>query len=153
MTHPYFLFSALVHHVMPNILGYCQVYPLCLTDCLLIYLLTCYDHCACFFGFKFNWITIFVLFAWLDLFMFTDSHLFLQLCLCLLYWNIAVFIKLLHLDSTSASMSSSLQNTLRTLNPAKVSQLQAANAYHGKMLKGYQEQFNNLRPANKTLTQ
>ncbi len=49
---------------------------------------------------------------------------------------VTAFNKLPHMDSHSASVSS-LQNTSPTMNPAEVSNLQAAFAYQSEMLKGY----------------
>ena len=61
------------------------------------------------------------------------------------------FNKLLHMDSHSAS-ASSLQNTSPPLNPAEVSNLQAAFAYQSNMLKEYQEQLTKLQSVNEHLT-
>ncbi len=61
-------------------------------------------------------------------------------------------IKLLQMDSNTASASPSLQNTSPPMNPAEVSQLQAAFAYQSEVLKGYQEQLNQLQSANDHLT-
>ncbi len=56
------------------------------------------------------------------------------------------------MDSTSASASTPLQNTSPPMNPAEVSQLQAAFAYQSELLKNYQEQLNKLQSANDHLT-
>ncbi len=61
-------------------------------------------------------------------------------------------IKLLQMDSNTASASPSLQNTSPPMNPAEISQLQAAFAYQSEVLKGYQEQLNQLQSANDHLT-
>ncbi len=55
-------------------------------------------------------------------------------------------------NTASASASPSLQNTSPPMNPAEVSQLQAAFAYQSEVLKGYQEQLNQLQSANEHLT-
>ncbi len=55
------------------------------------------------------------------------------------------------MDSTSAS-AASLQNTLPPMNPAEVSNLQAAFAYQSELMKGYQEQLTNLQSVNEHLT-
>jgi len=55
------------------------------------------------------------------------------------------------MDSNTAS-ASSLQNTLPLMNPAEVSELQAAFAYQSEVLKGYQEQLDKLQSANEYLT-
>ncbi|KAI2647999.1 Transposon Tf2-9 polyprotein [Labeo rohita] len=55
------------------------------------------------------------------------------------------------MDSNAAS-ASSLQNTLPTLNPAEVSNLQAAFAYQSELLKSYQEQLAKLQSVNEHLT-
>lgn len=57
-----------------------------------------------------------------------------------------------HMDSSSASASLSLQNTLPTMNPVEVSQLQVAFDYQSKLLKNCQEQLNKLQSANDHLT-
>ncbi len=54
------------------------------------------------------------------------------------------------MDSHSAS-ASSLQNNLPTMNPAEVSNMQAAFAYQSEMLKGYQEQLTKLQSVNEHL--
>ncbi len=59
--------------------------------------------------------------------------------------------KLLLMDSNSAS-AASLQNTLPPMNPAEVSNLQAAFAYQNELLKGYQEQLSSLQSINGHLT-
>ncbi len=56
------------------------------------------------------------------------------------------------MDSNTASASPSLQNTLPSMNPVEVSQLQAAFTYQSEVLKGYQEQLNQLQSANEHLT-
>ncbi len=55
--------------------------------------------------------------------------------------------KLLLMDSNSAS-AASLQNTSPPMNPAEVSNLQAAFAYQNELLKGYQEQLFSLQSIN-----
>jgi len=55
------------------------------------------------------------------------------------------------MDSNAAS-ASSLQNTSPKLNPAEVSNLQAAFAYQSEVLKGYQEQLAKLQSVNEHLT-
>ncbi|KAG1926575.1 retrotransposable element [Pimephales promelas] len=55
------------------------------------------------------------------------------------------------MDSNAAS-ASSLQNTSPQLNPAEVSNLQAAFAYQSEVLKGYQEQLTKLQSVNEHLT-
>ncbi|KAL0167369.1 hypothetical protein M9458_039213, partial [Cirrhinus mrigala] len=64
----------------------------------------------------------------------------------------AYFNKQPHMDSTSAS-ASSLQNTSPTMNPAEVTNLQAAFAYQSEILKSYQEQLSKLQSVNEHLTQ
>ncbi|KAL0163510.1 hypothetical protein M9458_039263 [Cirrhinus mrigala] len=59
--------------------------------------------------------------------------------------------KLPQMDSNAAS-ASSLQNTSPTLNPAEVSNLQAAFAYQSELLKSYQEQLAKLQSVNEHLT-
>uniref|UniRef100_A0A671LRM1 CCHC-type domain-containing protein n=1 Tax=Sinocyclocheilus anshuiensis TaxID=1608454 RepID=A0A671LRM1_9TELE len=59
--------------------------------------------------------------------------------------------KLLQIDSNTAS-TSLLQNTLPQLNPAEVSNLQAAFAYQSEVLKGYQDQLDKLQSVNEHLT-
>ncbi|KAI2660547.1 Transposon Tf2-9 polyprotein [Labeo rohita] len=56
------------------------------------------------------------------------------------------------MDSTPAS-ASTLQNTSPTMNPAEVSNLQAAFAYQSEILKSYQEQLSKLQSVNEHLTQ
>ncbi|KAI2645252.1 Transposon Tf2-6 polyprotein [Labeo rohita] len=56
------------------------------------------------------------------------------------------------MDSSSAS-ASALQNTSPTMNPAEVSNLQAAFAYQSEILKSYQEQLSKLQSVNEHLTQ
>ncbi|KAI2649352.1 Transposon Tf2-6 polyprotein [Labeo rohita] len=55
------------------------------------------------------------------------------------------------MDSNAAS-ASSLQNTSPPLNPAEVSNLQAAFAYQSELLKSYQEQLTKLQSVNEHLT-
>ena len=55
------------------------------------------------------------------------------------------------MDSNAAS-ASSLQNTSPQLNPAEVSNLQAAFAYQSEVLKGYQDQLTKLQSVNEHLT-
>ncbi|KAI2665737.1 Retrotransposon-like protein 1 [Labeo rohita] len=55
------------------------------------------------------------------------------------------------MDSNAAS-GSTLQNTSPTLNPAEVSNLQAAFAYQSELLKSYQEQLAKLQSVNEHLT-
>ncbi|KAI2647858.1 Transposon Tf2-9 polyprotein [Labeo rohita] len=55
------------------------------------------------------------------------------------------------MDSNAAS-ASSLQNTSPTMNPAEVSNLQAAFAYQSELLKSYQEQHAKLQSVNEHLT-
>ncbi|KAI2648976.1 Transposon Tf2-9 polyprotein [Labeo rohita] len=55
------------------------------------------------------------------------------------------------MDSNAAS-APSLQNTLPPLNPAEVSNLQAAFAYQSELLKNYQEQLTKLQSVNEHLT-
>ncbi|KAI2643996.1 Transposon Tf2-6 polyprotein [Labeo rohita] len=55
------------------------------------------------------------------------------------------------MDSNAAS-ASPLQNTLPTLNPAEVSNLQAAFAYQSELMKSYQEQLTKLQSVNEHLT-
>ncbi|KAI2646333.1 Transposon Tf2-9 polyprotein [Labeo rohita] len=55
------------------------------------------------------------------------------------------------MDSNAAS-ASQLQNTSPTLNPAEVSNLQAAFAYQSELLKNYQEQLTKLQSVNEHLT-
>ncbi|KAL0152240.1 hypothetical protein M9458_051963 [Cirrhinus mrigala] len=57
-----------------------------------------------------------------------------------------------HMDSNTAS-ASALQNTSPSMNPAEVSNLQAAFAYQSEMLKSYQEQLTKLQSVNEHLTQ
>ncbi|KAL0199172.1 hypothetical protein M9458_007712, partial [Cirrhinus mrigala] len=59
--------------------------------------------------------------------------------------------KLPHMDSNAAS-ASPLQNTSPSLNPAEVSNLQAAFAYQSELLKSYQEQLTKLQSVNEHLT-
>ncbi|KAI2644715.1 Retrotransposon-derived protein PEG10 [Labeo rohita] len=59
--------------------------------------------------------------------------------------------KLPHMDSNTAS-ASPLQNTSPSLNPAEVSNLQAAFAYQSELLKSYQEQLTKLQSVNEHLT-
>ncbi|KAL0179864.1 hypothetical protein M9458_025306 [Cirrhinus mrigala] len=59
--------------------------------------------------------------------------------------------KLPQMDSNAAS-APSLQNTSPTLNPAEVSNLQAAFAYQSELLKSYQEQLAKLQSVNEHLT-
>ncbi|KAL0164283.1 hypothetical protein M9458_040036 [Cirrhinus mrigala] len=54
------------------------------------------------------------------------------------------------MDSNAAS-ASSLQNTSPTLNPAEVSNLQAAFTYQSELLKSYQEQLTKLQSVNEHL--
>ncbi|KAI2662443.1 Transposon Tf2-9 polyprotein [Labeo rohita] len=55
------------------------------------------------------------------------------------------------MDSNAAS-APSLQNTSPPLNPAEVSNLQAAFAYQSELLKNYQEQLTKLQSVNEHLT-
>ncbi len=64
---------------------------------------------------------------------------------------VTAFNKLPHMDSNSAS-ASSLQNTSPPMNPAEVSNLQAAFTYQSEMLKSYQEQLIKLQSVNEHLT-
>ncbi|KAL0173222.1 hypothetical protein M9458_033533, partial [Cirrhinus mrigala] len=53
---------------------------------------------------------------------------------------------------SNATSASSLQNTSPPLNPAEVSNLQAAFAYQSELLKSYQEQLTKLQSVNERLT-
>lgn len=56
------------------------------------------------------------------------------------------------MDSKQKPSLSLLQNTSPEINPAEVSQLQAAYAYQSDLLQEFQGQLSSLRAANEHLT-
>ncbi len=82
------------------------------------------------------------------------SASFSGLTLCLFCWPLfkALTSNKLPLTDSNQTPASLLQNTLPTMNPAEVSNLQAAVSYQTEMLQGYQEQLTQLRTTKEHLT-